>query len=363
MNHNRVEISSAGIPEFDELDPCCQRELLQKRREVEIKARLRTTDPSLAKEAITESVFHRVQTNYLYTTCKECAIPSDYPLLASLKLSFNVLSSSSNKKPSSSIDDNMIIGHDIIRKKDRDESSSDDSDFDDDFLSPYEQELRQKFLDKIADDNFKSQIGLRIHIKDTSDHIFRLIKNRENVVIHVYDPNEHICAELDLSLEQAALKHTSTRFRRLPLSTFDSEHFALSFNLPLHTVMMVCFVAGSMSSYTTDLAQLVPDGEIGSEFLYRFLGNSKVLEESNVRDLFLYGLVVGGSPSDPASSQGQLPYDEEDRGDEEHFCDVKGCGKKYVHSHIGSGSGSHSLVGNDMGPGSEALDKDYYLRL
>lgn len=359
MSHNHGEISTAGFLEFDELDPCCQRELIQKRREVEIKARLRTTDPSLSKEAITENVFRRVQTNYLYTTCRECAMPSDYPLLTSLKLSLNAPSS----KLSSRTD--IVRTSDLSTKKNSDESeSSDGSDFDDDFVSPYEQELRQKFLEKMADDNFKSSIGLRIHIKDTADHISQLIKKRENVVVHIYDQSDPRCAELDLSLEQAALRYSYTRFRRLPLSTIDSEIFAKSFNLPPHIVMMVCFVGGSVSSHTTDLAQLVPDGEIGSEFLHRFLGNSKVLEDSNVTDLFLYGQMLVNTGDSVNLLRQQNSGEEEVDIDEESFCEVKGCGKRYAHSHIGSGTaGGHSLIGNSMGPGSEALDKDYYLKL
>jgi hypothetical protein len=318
---------------FDDLDPCCQKEILNRRREREISLRLGETDPSAEKAKAIKKVFAAPA----YSSCGTCCAPRDYALLQFCRLSL----------PSTE-------PREVSRERDAysDESDS-DLDIDDDYLSEKELEIRNMMLRKVteaeAEKALKRSEGYCVHAEDTADHVAEIISRGENIVVHIYDSQLMSCAQLDLGLERFASEFTSTRFRRVPV--MDSYLITSMHRVPSGKPVLCCFTGGNLVCCTDNIDELVPDGEIFSENLRRYLQMSRVLEDTYAPQHLIRK--TAAESSDPEN---------EDLNDEERFCDVKGCEKKYSHSHIGIEGSSGSIFGISNNSGQNALEKDYYLR-
>lgn len=334
-----------GVP-FELLDPCCQKDVLERRRNQELKARLATTDPSLKKERLIESVFNG---SNRYQPCHACCAAVDYPLLAEIRTQ----AQADNRKGDAAGDANSA------HENESDEDS--DLDFDDGFESEYAKEMKIRLLERSQLLQEKQKVGLGLHVDDSEEHVLRYIEMGARLILHIYDPNSVISAKLDLSLEAAAKRFTSTRFRRLAIFA-GIDGICPNYGLPLHTPLLACFAEKHVATFTTNLTDLVPDGEINSINFLRFIENSKVAvdgDDSDYNQLMSISDVLASAHAENRKS---------DSDAEEAinlYCDEPGCTKLYGHTHISSGAGKSKGGGLFFGDaaGSEALGKDYFGRL
>jgi hypothetical protein len=73
---------------FDELDACCQKEVLEERHKAAVSKRLRKFDRSNLRNNTVQSVFGSLQS---YKQCGCCSLQAvDYPLLAKVKQQLRV---------------------------------------------------------------------------------------------------------------------------------------------------------------------------------------------------------------------------------------------------------------------------------
>lgn len=321
-----------GVP-FELLDPCCQKDVLERRRNKELRERFSTTDPSLKKERQIESVFTGVFKSH---TCHTCCAPRDYHLLAQARLEL--------EGGPSHATENGPAEHNGAGESDS------DSDFDDDFESEFELELKKKLLDRVRILQEKEKVGLGLHVQDSESHLQSYIENGTKVIIHIYDPDSPHCAKLDLSLEMAAKRFSSTRFRRIPMSEA-AETFCSVNALPSYIPVLACFSDKRVVLFTNNIEELVPNGEINSSNCIRFLENSKVATDSEEVTMSMSEMLAAR-----AASQKNDSDVEEDAND---YCDEPGCDKKYAHNHISAGN---NIFSGDAS-GSDALGKDYFGRL
>jgi hypothetical protein len=319
---------------FDELDPCCQREILDRRKEYEIRKRLNKTDRSQIR---LNHIRNTLKIKTPSITCVSCAAPRDYLLLSQYR--------------------ELEINKELDNKADKIEKiddEEDDEDFDDDFESEYEKQLRDKLMQRCAMLEDKRRNGYLVHIEDSSQHIIERIQYGEYLVLHIYDPDNESCAIIDLSLEKLAVMYGFTRFRKIHMLDAGEIRSLFKINSSPADPLIVCFGNKSLKSFTNNINEITPNQEICSNDLKRFLDNSNVLfanDDPLTEVLF------------DASAVFETETISDDGNDEsELFCNKEGCNRNYIHSHIESGSNKSSIFGIDNA-GAEALSKDYFLRL
>jgi hypothetical protein len=246
------------------------------------------------------------------------------------------------------------VEDEIAGSDDQDEENDDFGLEDDTYISPYEQAIREQFEAAQEDLRRRKALGYCVHTEDSAGHVSHCIDGHENVAVHLYSPDEVLCAKLDLALENLAQKHTSTRFRRVAIASATPllEKYVL-----VREPQLACFVGGHLVASFANLEQLIPDGDIFSSDLVRHLGSSGVLDGDAFRRIFDMKERTGGltSPGDGNESDESDGYDEEVR-----FCEVKGCFMQYAHSHV-SGGGDGGIFGSKQC--GDALDKNYFLKL
>lgn len=330
-----------GIP-FELLDPCCQKDILERRRNKDIKDRLSTTDPSLKKERHIESVFNGL---FKVNTCHTCGSPKDYALLTEMRHEAERTCDMGDKPDEAE----KLCG------------DSGDELLDDEFESDYELELKAKLLERSRFQQSMEKFGLGIHSEDSVTHIMQHIESGARVIVHIYDPNSVDCAKLDLSLESAAKRYLYTRFRRA--TVFTCKELCVKYGLPMSTQLLACFIDNSVSTYTAALRELVPNGEICSSNLYRYLENSKAAVNNDVDDG-----IAALSALELSRAAAQIDHkvsDGEEEDDLNDYCDEPGCDKRYSHTHIGASAGRDGLRNpfSTNIAGSEALGKNYFGKL
>jgi hypothetical protein len=182
---------------FEELEPCCQKEILMQRKEMEFRKRIKEFDRSCTRNSTRDEVFAKMST---LAHCHCCLSSKDYPLLNSLR--------DEQADPVQGTSD--IAGNE--------EDDDDDLDFEDDYVSPADAlRLEQVKTNVLRAENYQL-LGYGIHVEDSVPH---LISSLETVgtpmVIHLVDPRVKLCGFLDLALENIARKYMGCRFRRIML--------------------------------------------------------------------------------------------------------------------------------------------------
>lgn len=331
-------------PLFDEMDPCCQREYLDREKAQSIRARLARTDRSTEKIKAKKGVFSRIP------TCGTCSCTEDYGLLKQIRVQY---ASSSNIDGGASEDpEQRRRGKEEEEKEEEEDDDDDDFGLNDDaYVSPYEQAMREQFEAAQAELGRRQALGYGAHAEDSVEHATHSIEGHESVVLHMYSPDDVMCAKLDLVLEALATKHTATRFRRLPLISAAAlrEKYSMTSG-----PQVACFVGGDLIASFANLEELIPDGDIRSQDLFRHLSSTGVLEEDAFRGIYDMQERLG------RVNEGNSEEEEEEYNEEMRFCEVKGCCKPYAHSHV-SGGGDGGIFGSKQC--GEALDKNYFLKL
>eukprot|EP01041_Mallomonas_annulata_P007522 gene7522-15402_t len=321
-----------NIP-FDDLDPCCQKEVLANRKEKSIKERLSKQDISNRRVIITKNVFVDVKSRKS-VICHSCEQPTDYKLLRQLR----------GAKVSSPVSDSHYKHND----------KSDDSDFEDDmdFVSEYERDLQMKMVKHIEKMEYAKQLGYGIHTEESLNHLIHLVFNLNNSVIcHIYNPDSPLCARLDLYLEGIAERYLGTLFRRVNIHNYaDITIFGERLGMQIIDPCLLCFSEGVMVASIGNLTQY---------------GSNEVLYASDITQLLEASHVLQDSiPADTITNsndiKNKLLFEDETDIEvevESSYCDVRGCSRFFPHTHIG-GQGGSSLVMNDQQRGMEALSRN-----
>lgn len=345
---------------FELLHPCCQKDIIANEKATQLRIKFARTDPSLAKEKKIRTVFSAIMKN---PTCHACQSSRDYDLLARTRLA--QLEAAQTPWGRGTGDLNSA------------EDSDSDIDIDDGFESEHMLKLKEAFLERERMLKVKEQLGLGVHIADSAEHLLQHVKGGNFIVLHLYDPSSIDCAKLDLRLENLSKKYLKTRFRRLLVSEA-SDGFCQQLELPLYTPLLVCIIDGRVVTYTSRISDLIPDGDLGSTDLFRFLDNAKVLSDETSNDFsedgqfganLINAFRLAGTAVSLSGSE-----NEADEEDSNKYCSQEGCTKQYSHTHVtssntntaGGGSSSkmpseHVFTGNATG--IEALGKDYFLKL
>ena len=193
-------------PMFDELDPCCQREYLDRKKANTISAQLRKVDRSNVRYDQIVSALDDVRNGARFR-CHCCEDSVDYPALQKLRDSMvpPVLCG----EISSSDGGDRACGED---------GGSEDEEDDDDFgldelgipETDYEREMRAQMMATAVKLDRAKRIGFCVHMEDSPLHLADLLTKSEYCVVHVYDPESDASAYLDVALEALAARYVGT---------------------------------------------------------------------------------------------------------------------------------------------------------
>lgn len=309
---------------FDELDPCCQKEIYEERNRAAVSQRLRKYDKLNSRHDTIKAVFGGLKKHKVCLCCSSQAV--DYPLLGRLRRDLKV--------------DNVLVS-DI----NDDHHNSDDSDDDDDdlwagleldALTPEEEERLLLMKQRASMLEAASLMGFAMHNEDSITHINDMIEQGRCVVCHLVNVNILACAYVDHALEKLAIKYLGTVFRRVYI-TDESDEFKKKWNMRSELGSTAClsvFNGGSLTACTYDLKQFC-EGNASDSAEYVFY-----LEEL---EKYLDG--VGGLKTTCTAAMIEVTsgqyLDEECSDDEkvESFCDLIGCDRQFPHEHIGENGG------------------------
>lgn len=321
---------------FEELDSCCQKEVLTHRRNREVTSKLRESDPSNSRLDLQRSAMSNLWKTPL---CECCSASSDYPLLAQLR----------NKRMVSE----QMYCQEVSPPSAGEES---DSDFDDDdFLSAAEQERRLEFVTLQQTITIAKGIGYGSHLEDSVDHVVVAISLGLPVVLHIVCTDETLCGELDLKLESLSLKYLGTRFRRLRYSrssAVDAEQKLQVFGVSSKNITadgcLLCFQNKYLSAVSNTFQEFSDGSIVFEPDLVKYLDAARVL-----------------SVDVPLAFCAQLQErtvtkaGEDEAEKEEAYCDDPECTRRYAHEHVGGAQKkAASYMSSDNAAGSEALAKN-----
>lgn len=319
---------------FEDLDTCCQKEVLSNRRYREVTAKLRESDVS--NNRLDQQ---RAALSNLWKTplCECCSASSDYPILAQLRSKRTATEQVYCQEVSVPVDEES------------------DSDFDDDdFLSAAEQERRLDFLQLQQTIALAQSIGYGAHLEDSLDHLVSAISLGLPVVLHIVSTDETLCGELDLVLENLSLKYLGTRFRRIRCTRVfmsEAEKKLQVFGVTAKTITsdgcLLCFHNNYLSAVSNNFAEFSECSSIFEQDLVKFLDAARVLSVdvplAYVQQLQNSKLVKSG----------------EEDAEEEAYCDDPECTRKYAHEHVGGAEKkAASYMSRDNAAGAEALAKN-----
>lgn len=371
---------------FDELDPCCQREILERRRYNEVSSQLRRVDRSeLRHDARNGVLLSRSQMEQRrFNYCQSCAVNSDYRALSELR-----------QKLESERQEEEACGR---SNGSLDEACDDDSD--DEFLREFEEEDRLHRQQREEQAQLHQEhlrraelvFGLGQHREETLEHLCSIAEEERRqrvgtpLLLHVYCES-NVSAVIDLSVELlASSKVTGLRCRRLQESKLWEE-------LDLSRASLCDSALFRALQNSRDLRRIRGgDGSVsvrgsgepvdreGTLLCFSFkegLGHELcvVLRESEV-----FAETVGDTAAQllraldragvaavtlPVFKQGATAADggESDLDDGEGFdCGVPGCGRRYPHEHV-SGSKPSFAAAQERMQGGEALASNAFTRL
>ena len=312
---------------YEELDPCCQREIDDNRRNMRIKSELRRYDRSNHRLDIQKAVMGNLKVK---SSCACCGnVSKDYPLLIALR--------EKSKVGKENLDTSSVEGKDNIGKDNVDEEDQNSDEEEDEFdallnesITPYEMERLYAVQEMKSKLEFAQSMGYGVHREDTVGHLKEMIDDQERVVCHVFDPSSLSCAHMDIILETLAGKYIGTRFRRISQSSL--SRLQSKFPVSISDTCLLCFVNGTLI-HSSSIHAFGIETEIYLNDVERFLERTHVLsDELNTPTL-------------------QPMVNADERDDDEKYCDEPGCSRKFAHEHVGSG---FSLLSS-----SEALSPNY----
>ncbi len=359
---SKDEESAFNLP-FDELDPCCQKEIVNADHHARVGAQLRKHDRSKLREDERMKAFNSLRQGFgCICGADDCLTDGDYPLLAMLRTSKN--------------DDevfNALGQGSAAAAAERAASDVEDSDDDsllfglgDEFRTEEEQERMLEWAEKQAAMESAIKMGYAQHIEDNPVHLRTLLDNKQSLVLHICDTNSILCAALDLALEKLASVYIGTKFRRLQMSP-DSSYFlgselerqrqqcgtAQVSNLRQKNegASLVCFKDGILCALESQLGQFGLEDTVFEADLTKYLESAHVLS-ADVAEL---------SPENLQAMQAAAAAEEEFIDEDASYCGFPGCGRKYSHSHVQAGA--DSLVKSDKEEGMEALADNVFTRM
>lgn len=335
--------------EFDLLDPCCQKEIVNERKKKEINQKLRHYDRSNSRLDLCFTVFKN--DNGSSSRCS-CCPESNYTELASLKAIIN-------QQVESSADITKTIPYD---DKVDDDDNDEDDDFEDDFISEFEIQRREEMKKKIEAVMRMQKLGFGVHVEDSLSHLEIFITCGLPIVLHIYS-NTKADALLDLHFESISMRYLGTLFRRVPVSSALLQQFSEKYgfnekgnsrlsNGCAHGIVVFCNGSISCSSFSID--DFVSNTTVYEGDLNRFLDAGKALQfEPDQDSLSLLHYTVNAAAIPDLNSA----IDSEEA---ESFCDDPSCGRKFPHAHVGNGRG---ITGPKLGEESEVFDKKYFTKI
>lgn len=364
-NARSIIKSTRGLPKgdntelqlpFDELDPCCQKEIINENHHARVGAELRKHDRTLERLEAQKRAINSLRKGFGCACGEACDMTGyDYALLAMLR----------EAKQSFVDSQDNIIGENLFQDSEGNYSDSDDdsllNDMDGEFLTS-EERARLDEAKQLAELREKAQgMGYARHIEEDFSHCRKLINSKQIVILHIYDGSSMLCARLDLLMEKLAAIYIGTKFRRMSLSP-ESYHFletevdrglsasaqVLQPRLTRGQACLVAFRDGAVSLIENNLHQFGSDDEVFEGELLRYLSNAHLLSSDLVLPT-LEALLGEGN--------GEDKEEEEDT----YVCSFPGCVRGYNHSHVAAGA--DSLVRNDREQGLEALADNIFTKM
>ena len=170
------------------LDPCCMREIIDRKRAATLREKLKKIDRTDARKNANSAVFKDVKKYHMCTCCKNSG---DYILLEEIRKKMLALAN---------------IGKEF--------------EFDDDelgdFVSEYELTLKVKFEEnRKKTEEFNNIYGFGNHLSDSIEHLEVHIQLGHPIVCHICIDTDVRSAILDLTLESIAKLYRGTKFRRI----------------------------------------------------------------------------------------------------------------------------------------------------
>lgn len=314
---------------FEELDDCCQKDVLERRHNQRLKKELRVGDRSYERFDLQATVF------FNKSKCACCSEPVDYTLLRQLrseKASFCV--------PSQRVEED----------REEPESESDDELLDDDFVSPLEQQRKQEFVQYQEKLQIAQSYGYACHVEDSLEHILGDINAGLDMVIHVYNSSEIICAKMDLLLEDLSTSTLGTKFRRIRyMKDMTEGRYMGAFSVKSGDVSpsgcILCFRGKTLCASSRNEA-FAEGSTLFDDDVRKFLDNARMI----TTELPLDRLLAAGRGTQTTRSA-----EEEEEEVFERFCDDPNCTKRYLHEHVGRGASTASFLMDERSDGMAAL--------
>lgn len=330
---------------FEQLDPCCQKEVVNRQRHKEVTSILRATDRSQVRLDLLSNTWSSSS-----GTCSCCSTSQDYRLLATLR--------------TQEIAELERINRSETSRTGEDLDSDNDSLDDDDFKSEYELEQARRFEEHRLDVMRAQSMGLGRHVEDSLEHISAdissTIQGTIPTIVHVFNPSVMACGAMDLLLEKLSEKYLGTRFRRVAYS-MDLSSQQLWSSVGVHNTSrsssdgcLLCFAHKRLNTMMLSFDDFTCGDMLLPEEVIKFLHNSKVL----CVELPL-NLIGGVTTSSLHEKEGV---------EAESYCDDPDCTKRYAHEHIGvrvAGSSGSSIFRSGAldGSGQEIFARNELLRL
>lgn len=295
---------------YDEMDPCCQKEIDAAAKRTRVTAELRQYDRSNDRLDVQGAVLGNVR-EALHCEC--CVVMREYPLLRETRRI--------------TVDKRVVISD---QSDDLAESDSDvDSLLDDMPLTAYEQERLLATKEQERKQRQAETMMFGVHVEDSVQHIQRMLSEGAPLVCHLYDPTSSKSAYLDLILERIATRHLGTRFRRAPMAL--ALVFAATNGIHTTSATLTCFKGSTLlQSIAIDDLGLSSESFLGD--VERFLDLAGVLSNE-----------VFCSVSTRSLAESLQEEDEKEAA----FCDEPGCGRRFAHEHVGGKSGASFLADSE----------------
>lgn len=258
--------SSEGPLDLAGLDPCCVREIIEKKKAATIKGKLKRYDKTNERIKKKNSVFKNMT---ILHTCPTCVESRDYVVLHRVREQLQQEQEQTQRQ----------TGSDDGRKNEKEDSYLDDglSDEDDDFLSAHEVALRQTAKEQ---HEYRDKYGFGRHISESTAHLLSSIRLGFAIVCHLCDETEVISGLVDVCLEGLAGRYPGTKFRRISSNRGDIHSL-----LQLYNVSSEGVLAGSDHGARTSRGRLI------------CFSNGVVVNDANTEISACLGFAGGGRGS------------------------------------------------------------------
>jgi len=323
------------------LDPCCARELSDRRKAFDLKQQLNSVDISTAK--LKQMAIYSGGSGGRIVCCpcqnRDCQIP-DYPLLVALRneTGSNMLSSNEtdpwNNGMSSNADENKL------KQEEEEEEGDDDDDSDvelDNLLNEFDavesdqlkliNENRYEMIRKQNEMiNLAKSYGFGIHraIPHDDSNATQFISSCPRVICHICNDKSQCCALFDLYLEKKALNYSGTAFLRVfptPLSSL-AKFLKMDINTQYNGGIVI-LNKGNIITSINNLSQFGNETFLDTNQLDEWLENTGILESLP-------------QPNEWENIKWPNLSSEEREDIEYYACGHPGCKKTFRHEHVAS---------------------------